>query len=627
MEAGVLKNDGGQERLERKSAFVSALAQARRKAGAKGTPGPKSHHDTQHDRAGGIPEPPKLAQAATSTAPEEGDRGAATAAQHVSALPRNSTRSSLAIVAMTVLAGFVLAAIFAYSLPDFYDSSAEILVDPGGSDWGAVDGRLPILSSAATINQVVERLNLESDPEFNGEATDLLTRISALARYYSGNTAGARRKAIAAQNVRNAVSVKRDRSNSVVEVDARSQTPRKAALIANTVTALFLEADASLRAQLNTEPDKSAAGRISRLRTEADAAQRRVDLFRAKNDIPGLDGVSAQDDGISGTASALAEAEAQRKNLNEKVAAIRALTVGKLIANGVPPQIKAPALDGLRNQYVSIKRDVDRLAISLGDRHPLTLRLRAQLERMRAGLADQLRETIHSLDKQRRAAISSEKELSTRLDRLKARQDGKSGLLATLKSLEQDASSARSIYEKSLLNLQPKAAEVVPQGPNFSALSKAEPPLSPAGPQRSAIILAGGMIGLVFGLLLVSIRFAMGTARRAPSGEKGKSAGTIAAPREEIRNTGANGPSAMTSEDETTWPSPEFMPANPYGGRPGLAGKSELPAAYRGVAAKNSEPNSFGPHDADIAALKERLEAFREKIGRTSGNKIDENKS
>jgi hypothetical protein len=83
----------------------------------------------------------------------------------------------------------------------------------------------------------------------------------------------------------------------------------------------------------------------------------------------------------------------------------------------------------------------------------------------------------------------------------------------------------------------------------------------------------------------------------------------------------------VARDNDPEWPSPDLMPANPYRSRQGHSGTNELPAAYRGMAPKGSGSAQFGPRDADIAALKDRLELFREKIGRAPASRSKDSES
>jgi uncharacterized protein involved in exopolysaccharide biosynthesis len=607
---------GERNRLERIEAFNSALRSAREKN--SGQPPENSDPTTTPSRIDAeyvLPEDfeavePRSKFEATNAPPDEkGNTG-----YKVRLKPR-AKHHRWSIIALTTIAGIAIAALGSALLPDYFESKAELLVDPNGSDTAAIHGRLGLITSAPVLGEVANRLNLDRDPEFNGERSNFLPMLDNIRGKDVSSVPGAERKSIAVRNLSDAVSVARASGSYFVTIGARSSNPQKAALIANAISTTFINMETGTQSAAEPEKETGNAVEMSALLSAADAAEKQVAAFSAENHVPDPEALSQLISQISRTEVALASAKKQSTRLDRQAAAIGTMQVRELVSEGLPPSPFAGALNDSRDQYISAKRDFDRLATSLGDRHPIVLRLQEQLESMRARLGDQLRETVQSVERQRSAAESKERELASRLDELMAQRKTSDELLGTLRGLEQEALSARSTYENSLSKLPPDSSQPVREGPRYTLVSKAEAPVSPAGPDRIAIIAGGGLLGFVVGFLIFVSRTS-----RFPSAGAGR--GTIDAAEPAVRGL-PNSTSASKSYGGAEWPSPDLMPANPYRGKEGGAAGGVMPAAYRGLAARDVHTASFGPDDADIAALKERLEAFREKVNRRTGNERD----
>ena len=93
--------------------------------------------------------------------------------------------NSKKIILATTILGALIGVGVALSTPKLYDAQAEILVDPralkivdrdltdvaglpSDATLAIVENQARVLTSGTVLNKVVDRLNLESDPEFNG---------------------------------------------------------------------------------------------------------------------------------------------------------------------------------------------------------------------------------------------------------------------------------------------------------------------------------------------------------------------------------------------------------------------------------------------------------------------------
>jgi len=174
---------------------------------------------------------------------------------------RGIARSKLLIITTTLI-GAGLGIAIALSTPKKYEATAELIVDPrdlkltdrdltqnvvaSDATLAIVENQVRVLTSGTVLNKVVDKLNLSNDPEFNGQGAGGLG-IRSLVRSilpHQDGPSGAdevRRRALAVGNLAESLSVERGGKTFVITVSAITQNGEKSALIANTMTDVFLQ--------------------------------------------------------------------------------------------------------------------------------------------------------------------------------------------------------------------------------------------------------------------------------------------------------------------------------------------------------------------------------------------------
>ncbi|HTV69928.1 MAG TPA: Wzz/FepE/Etk N-terminal domain-containing protein [Rhizobiaceae bacterium] len=443
--------------------------------------------------------------------------------------------NSKALIVTTTILGALIAAALALSTPKKYESAAELLVDPrdlqlvdrnlteGGLPSDAtlaiVENQVRVITSGAVLNAVVEKLKLYEDPEFNGtrESFGIRTIISALrALISSGAGAGGgdgRRYTLAVENLAEALSVERGGRTFVVVIAAKTEDPEKSALIANTVTDVFLETYGKLQSATAARAAGELTAQLDDLRKGVEDAERKVETFKAEHDLIDAQGRLIGDEELLKLNDQLATARARTIELNAKAASTRSANVDAAIGGVLPEEISSNVMVELRSQYASLKREADRLGVNLGPRHPQRQAIDTELAGLRNEIANELRRIVSSVQTELKRAVQLEQELAARLAQLKVRQGDVSGDLVTLRELEREATAKRAVYEAFLLRARETGEQKNINTANMSVISQAFPPLDPTGPSRSVVAITGAVLGFITGLLLGALRGAMSSLR------------------------------------------------------------------------------------------------------------------
>ncbi|CAH2405354.1 GumC family protein [Mesorhizobium ventifaucium] len=445
---------------------------------------------------------------------------------------RGIARSKLLIVAMTIL-GATLGVAIALSTPKKYEATAELIVDPrdlkltdrdltqsvvaSDATLAIVENQVRVLTSGTVLNKVVDKLNLVNDPEFNGQGSDglgMMTLIRSMLSRNDGPAAGeGRRRALAVANLAESLSVERGGKTFVISVSATTQNGEKSALIANTMTDVFLQTFGQIQSDTAGRATNELTGRLDELRKSVEVAERKVEDFRAAHDLVDAQGHLISDDEMLKLNQQLAIARARTLELNARAASARSIDVNSVLSGTLPEEINSNTMSELRSQYATLKQEADRAAIRLGPRHPELQALNAQLAGSRERIAGELRRIASSLQVDLRRAVQLEQDLASRLAQLKVRSGDVNSDLVTLRELEREAAAKRSVYEQYLLRARETGEQKDINTANINVISKAFAPLEPNGPSRAMTVLAGLLAGLASGVGLGAMRGAYASLR------------------------------------------------------------------------------------------------------------------
>ncbi|MGX9571277.1 GumC family protein [Mesorhizobium sp. f-mel] len=438
---------------------------------------------------------------------------------------RGVARSKLLIVAMTIL-GTTLGVAIALSTPKKYEATAELIVDPrdlkltdrdltqsvvaSDATLAIVENQVRVLTSGTVLNKVVDKLNLVNDPEFNGQGSDglgVMTLIrSILSRNDGPGVDEGRRRALAVANLAESLSVERGGKTFVISVSATTQNGEKSALIANTMTDVFLQTFGQIQSDTAGRATNELTGRLDELRKGVEAAEHKVEDFRAAHDLVDAQGHLISDDEMLKLNQQLAIARARTLELNARAASARSIDVNSVLSGTLPEEINSNTMSELRSQYATLKQEADRAAIRFGPRHPELQALNAQLAGSRERIAGELRRIASSLQVDLRRAVQLEQDLASRLAQLKVRSGDVNSDLVTLRELEREAAAKRSVYEQYLLRAKETGEQKDINTANINVISRAFAPLEPNGPSRALTVLAGLLAGLASGVGLGAMR-------------------------------------------------------------------------------------------------------------------------
>jgi succinoglycan biosynthesis transport protein ExoP len=443
---------------------------------------------------------------------------------------------SKALILTTTVIGALIGVAIALSTPKKYEAYAKLIVDPRDlkvSDRNLTETGLPsdatlalienqvvVLTSGKVLNQVVDKLKLYDDAEFNGqrEGSGIGDIIGSLRALISGGQSGGgddRRHALAVSNLAESLSVEREGKTFVVIVGATTEDPEKSALIVNTVKDVFLQTTGKLQSETADRAATELGGRLEELRATLDEAERKAERFRAEHDLIDAQGRLISDDELVKLNEQLSIARAHTIELNARAASARTAKVDSVITGAFPEALSSAVMSELRSQYSAMKQQADQLSVQLGPRHPQHLAMQAQLEGARGQISTELRRIVASVETERMRAIEQEQGLAARLAQLKVRATDVNSDLVTMRELEREAAAKRAVYENYLLRAREAGEQSSINTANITVISDAYPPLESTGPSRATIALGGALLGFIVGIGLGMLRGILASLRES----------------------------------------------------------------------------------------------------------------
>lgn len=458
------------------------------------------------------------------------------------------------VIAMPILAA-VVSVLFALSLPNRYDASAVVQIDPRKksissfegvlenlkADGAVVDSEEEIIGSRLIALKVIDILGLRTDPEFSRpplwqrtltalglRAPDLPEPVPPAAELGStvnidpitgflgpekpGQTHPARDEVAVAFSER--LRVTRIRKTLLLDIRFSAESAAKAARIANTVAEVYLAEQVKQKREVTDHAAKLLEQKLEALRAELTEKERRVARFKAENDIFDTEG---QILGEKQLARLMEQTVIARNNTAEARAkyelAQRIARDGSDFSN-IADVLQSQTIRLLKEQYAKATGREAELATRYGSRHPDMQKVRAEVAEARAQIENEIGRLVANLQNEVQIAERRERELNESLASLKGDDTLSKTAGVRLKELQRDTDTTKSLYEALLARYKQTVETQSLHLPDARIVEQADAPLFPASPKRKQLVvlgtLGGGALGLMIAILLEFMTFGIG---------------------------------------------------------------------------------------------------------------------
>jgi succinoglycan biosynthesis transport protein ExoP len=326
----------------------------------------------------------------------------------------------------------------------------KITTDPR-IDAEAVASQAQIILSRDLALEVIKKLRLGDLPEFDSTLNGLSPIQSILGML------GLVKDPLSLTHEERVLNAYYDRltvspleKSRIINVDFLSQDPELAARIANAIAEAYLER----QRQATQDQTKSAgdwlAGQIETMRQKVEAAEAKVEDFRAKSNLlVGINNTTLSQQQLGDVNAQVAAARAVQADAEAKATLIR-----DMIKSGKPIEssdvLNSELIRRLNEQRVTLRAQLAEQSSTLLDNHPRIKELRAQIADLDGQIRNEAETVARSFENDAKLAGARMTQQIATLDQLKNQAASTNERDVQLRGLERDAKSQRDLLESYL---------------------------------------------------------------------------------------------------------------------------------------------------------------------------------
>ena len=396
---------------------------------------------------------------------------------------------------------------------------AESVMSGLGGDSATVDSQVEILRSRSIARRVVDQLNLVGDPEFNSDLRPVsvlswvdprVWMASLVSTAVNSGLTDEQREEATANRVVDAVvdstNVSRRGLTYVLSLEFTSESPAKAAKIANLLADTYVVDQLEAKFDATKKANEWLSSRLSNLRQQVEASERAVEIYRKQNGLENVDGVTINDQQLSELNAQLILA---KTNLAEKEAKYQ--RARQIIEKGgsiesVADVVQSTTISALRSKEADLARQQADLSSKYGPRHPSILNIDAQRQDIQHQIGREVRRIVGSIQNEAAIAQSRVDSLQKSLNDLKGTANENNQAFVQMRELQREADANKAVYESFLNRYKETSQQGDLQTPDSRVISAATNPLLPSYPRKSLIgavaLVLSGMLGVGTALLL-----------------------------------------------------------------------------------------------------------------------------
>lgn len=485
-----------------------------------------------------------------ANSPDQADEaeGALTLDRAISAVHKR-----LKLVVALPITAVILASAVLFAIPNRYDASAVVQIDPRQrsitnldsvvsdlkGDQPTIESEVEIIRSRPVILKVIETLDLRHDPEFAAPALS-----SRLMRFLGLSTSSLPTDPIdepapqpvdqrddlihldvpgsskpgrdeVAATVFDRLKISRVRNTLLIDIKFSSSDAIKAAHIANTVAEVYLTEQLQSKTGAAASATRLLEQKLNEMRTKVSDAERKVEQWKALNGVFDTEGQVLSEKQLARLMEQTVNARNTTSEAKAKFDQAQKLARQGDHGDALVEVLESHTVRLLKEQLANATRRAAELASKYGPRHPEIIKSRAEVadaERQVRGEIDRL---VSNLKNEAEVAEARERQLSQSLSQLKEQQIISKDSGVDLNDLQREAATSKQLFEALLARYKQTAETQGFQLPDARMVEQAVVPLFPAAPKRKQLAFMAAVAGLILaiGLALLLEVMAPGIAR------------------------------------------------------------------------------------------------------------------
>jgi len=429
------------------------------------------------------------------------------------------------------LATFLLIAYVTFTATPIYKSSTTIqlainkenVIDLGSvlngiaPNTAEIDTEVLVISSKSLLTKVAEKQRLIEDPEFNWtlveEKPGLLDGLVKPIKKslgmnvekvdpYDGMSPEEREAAIMESVVKwlmSKVKVERVGTTYLLTVTVTSTSPETAARLANAIADQYRVQQLETKLDATRRATEWLSERVSALRDEVAEKERRVELFRAENNLDTAMGNTLTEQNIAYLTTQKTQLEVDLNRARARYESARRQIDSGAGPEGIGEVLDSPLISKLKEQLSALRGRVAELETKLGPQHPELIGARNEVSDVERQINAEIRRVSSNLESEVKVKQDQVNSIQARINQANTQLRGNSLANVRLRELERDAETSRTLYEEFIARSKETREQDDLVQADAVVLSTASVPNEPASPRKVLNLIIGAVLGTILG--------------------------------------------------------------------------------------------------------------------------------
>jgi succinoglycan biosynthesis transport protein ExoP len=386
----------------------------------------------------------------------------------------------------------------------------EVLADMP-TDAPAIETEVEILKSGQLAERVTTALKLDEDPEFNGlrKPTGVAAVVASIRSLLAGATPQPkavtatqtqRRHEAIVNRVLGGVAIKRTPGTYVIQIAYQSESPAKAATIANKWAELYLTEQLEAKFDATQQATRWLNDQLGQLRVQVERDDAAVQQFKIANNLLSVAGTNLTEQEISSYSQTLAASRAELAADEARLNTARQQLARGSTGEDLGEAMSSSVIGQLRNQRAAVSGQLADLQGRYGERHPEMLKTKRQLSDIDIQIQEEIKRIVSNLEakvevsRQRAAAVGGS------LGGARGALANNSRAMVRLNELQRNADASRTLYESYLNRYKETSTQGGIETSDARFVSRAKIPSAQSSPDLRNNLSRGLILALAAGV-------------------------------------------------------------------------------------------------------------------------------